>query len=560
MNGPAVELTELLKPGGGIISKRITLGEDGRPKSDGSACRLVAGIARRKRMNGGDPAGALRDFLNVMTSQTALALGRMNDGIDDECRVVSRRQLADCDAGEPVITRTLDNFGWPKQPGWALADYDSKGMPEPVQERLAELGGFEGALRHLIHGFDDAAHVVRASTSSGIFNAETGEQFPGSGGQHVYILLTDQSDTPRMLVTLHQRAWLAGLGWFLVGAAGQLLERSIVDVSVGSPERLVFEGAPVVVAPLQQDTSKRSAIASAAAAALDSRAAVPSLNASERDRCRQLVNAERARLKPNAKAERKRWLVREGAKLGPDGERILRAALDKRTLSGGMTLQFDDDELGVVNIDDVMVDPARYDGETLADPLDGIDYGAGKAKLFANEDGSIVINSFAHGSRTFRLLHSVASGRTVLERAGEGAAKLYIKVLLAAEVNAAEEDQILELVRDLSGIGKRPLKSDLKKAKAEAARDRAEEKAERAGASDRRVTKRAPLPTRSGRQWCPTSRMCCASSGRPRRSAMSQARSCASRSSAARSCTCLPAIRQRAACTATCSPRRPPVR
>jgi hypothetical protein len=61
-------------------------------------------------------------------------------------------------------------------------------------------------------------------------------------------------------------------------------------------------------------------------------------------------------------------------------------------------------------------------------------------------------------------------------------------------VNAAEEDQILELVRDLSGIGKRPLKSDLKKARAEAACDRAEEKTERTGVSDRRVTKRAPLP------------------------------------------------------------------
>ena len=40
MTALVIELTELLKQGGGIISKRITLGEDGRPKSDGSACRL----------------------------------------------------------------------------------------------------------------------------------------------------------------------------------------------------------------------------------------------------------------------------------------------------------------------------------------------------------------------------------------------------------------------------------------------------------------------------------------------------------------------------------------
>ena len=39
----------------------------------------------------------------------------------------------------------------------------------------------------------------------------------------------------------------------MVGAAGQLLERSIVDRMVGGPERLVFEGGPMLVPPLQQD-------------------------------------------------------------------------------------------------------------------------------------------------------------------------------------------------------------------------------------------------------------------------------------------------------------------
>ena len=116
-----------------------------------------------------------------------------------------------------------------------------------------------------------------------------------------------------------------------------------------------------------------------------------------------------------------------------------------------------------------MADPARYDGETLADPIDGIEYGAGKAKLFINDDGSLVINSFAHGGRPFRLLHSAASARAAIEKAGDGAAKIYIKVLLAADVNAGEEDQLLDLIRKLTRRGKRPLKSDLKSARGEAA-------------------------------------------------------------------------------------------
>src|SRR5215207_6548166 len=71
-----VELTEVRKPGG-ILSKKITLGEDGRPKSDGSGCRLTIGKARRHRMNGGDPAGALAVFVNSMPGDAALTLGRI---------------------------------------------------------------------------------------------------------------------------------------------------------------------------------------------------------------------------------------------------------------------------------------------------------------------------------------------------------------------------------------------------------------------------------------------------------------------------------------------------
>jgi hypothetical protein len=97
------ELTELRKSGG-ILSKKIMLGEDGRPKSDGSDCRLTVGKARRHRMNGGDPAGALAAFVNGMNSKTALALGRMTAAaaVDAECQVVSKKHLPDPMSGAPT--------------------------------------------------------------------------------------------------------------------------------------------------------------------------------------------------------------------------------------------------------------------------------------------------------------------------------------------------------------------------------------------------------------------------------------------------------------------------
>jgi hypothetical protein len=275
------------------------------------------------------------------------------------------------------------------------------------------------------------ARVSRASTSSGIRNAETGERFPDSGGLHVYLLLADQRDARRFLETLHKRTWLAGLGWYVVGTAGQLLERSPVDVSVRSPERLVFEGAPVVEPPLIQDA--RKAVPSEGTTPLDSRAAVPDLTAEEAAEFQRKVAAARTTLKPEAKRAQRDWLVREGANLGENGERILRAALSKSTLSGGFVLEFDDEELGSVTVGDVTADPNRFDGETLADPLDGTDHGRGKARLFVNENGTVVVNSFARGGRTFKLLHSAASASGVTPTVGTlGLARRAARPMLGA--------------------------------------------------------------------------------------------------------------------------------
>ena len=47
----------------------------------------------------------------------------------------------------------------------------------------------------------------------------------------------------------------------MVGAGGQLLERSIVDRMVSGPERLIFEGGPVLDPPLCQDKESRRPVA-----------------------------------------------------------------------------------------------------------------------------------------------------------------------------------------------------------------------------------------------------------------------------------------------------------
>ena len=134
---------------------------------------------------------------------------------------------------------------------------------------------------------ETAGRVVRASTSAGIFTHRYRRTMPGSDGLHVYVLLTDGADIERFLRTLHERCWLHGLGWLMVGAAGQLLDRSIVDRMVGAPERLVFEGAPILEPPLAQDQASRAPVV-IDGRPLDTLAACPPLTIVEQAKLREL--------------------------------------------------------------------------------------------------------------------------------------------------------------------------------------------------------------------------------------------------------------------------------
>jgi hypothetical protein len=168
-----------------------------------------------------------------------------------------------------------------------LLDVDRKGVPQAVADRIDAAGGVVSLLTEVFPGLMKAARIERASTSAGISNTATGQTFAGSGRSHIYLLVADGADIPRALAALSDRLWLIGCGWLIVGSAGQVLIRSIVDVSVGSPERLVFEGAPIIKPPLAQDVDARRPIV-VPGLAVDTRRTIPSLSEGERRRLEQI--------------------------------------------------------------------------------------------------------------------------------------------------------------------------------------------------------------------------------------------------------------------------------
>ena len=332
------------------------------------------------------------------------------------------------------------------------------------------LGGFWPALLTVLPALGNVARVMRRSTSAGLSRADTGEALPGSDGVHVYVAVKDGTDSERFLRTLHERCWLAGLGWMMVSASGALLERSIVDRMVGGPERLVFEGGPVLVPPLQQDKESRRPIA-VDGAALDTVAVCPPLSIVERARLDELKAKERERLAPEMAKAREAFIEAQARKLVARtgmSEKAARQVIIRQcegVLRPDVELPFDDPELAGMTVGDVLADPERFEGETLADPLEGVDYGRCKAKIMRRADGTPWIHSFAHGRTIYELKHDAASVRKAMEKAAkEDVVATFARLAVAADLDAVERADLRQLAKELSGVGLRVIDAVLKAA------------------------------------------------------------------------------------------------
>jgi len=471
-------------------TKRISLAADGSLISDGSACVMARGTARRVRIIGAGDLGALIERLQV---NEAITLGALRSGLDDPVEVVTKRKL---DGAPNVIARTGAYVVYRKgQPALALFDFDSKGMPDDVAATLRQTGGFWSASLTVLPELQTAAHVTRRSTSAGLFRADTGMELPGSDGVHIYVAVRDGTDIERSLKTLHERCWLAGLGWMTVGAGGQLLERSIIDRMVGAPERLVFEGGPILEPPLQQDKESRRPIA-VEGDALDTLAACPPLTIVETARLRELKAKWSYRLAGESAKARAAFIAKQAKHLAEaKGISLEQARQTVARQCGGVllpdvVLPFDDADFAGCTVAGVIADPDRFEGATLADPLEGVEYGTCKARVMRRADGSLWVHSFAHGRTIYELKLDAAAVRTAIERASkEAVVKLFVELVMTADLNAAETEELRNVVVEKSGLNRRTITDTLKAARRQRAAQQAQQERER-----RLAERRDPRP------------------------------------------------------------------
>jgi hypothetical protein len=68
-------------------------------------------------------------------------------------------------------------------------------MPEEIGKRIGD--DFWATLCTVLPALRSAAHVIRRSTSAGLYNGET--ELPSSGGWHVYVIAKNGRNIERFL-------------------------------------------------------------------------------------------------------------------------------------------------------------------------------------------------------------------------------------------------------------------------------------------------------------------------------------------------------------------------
>ncbi|GAU83926.1 hypothetical protein [Bosea sp. BIWAKO-01] len=495
--GSPIELTVFTKEGG-PLTKQISLAPDGTLIQDKSACVMSRGAAARVMVDG---VNGLGELIEKLTPSQAIALGALRADLPDKVEVTTKKNLRNGTVRPDLIARVAANIVY-RGPAFALIDFDTKSMPDPVAAGLRQHGGFWPALLAVLPVLDGVARLTRSSTSAGLSRSDTGKALPGSDGVHVYLMVRDGADVERFLRALHDRCWLAGLGWFVVSSSGALLDRSLVDRMVGQASRLVFEGGPILQPPLQQDKARRRPT-SVLGAVLDTVEACPPLSIAERSRLDELKAKERERMAPEKAKAQAAFVARQARKLVERtgvSEAVARQIVSRQCegiLRPVVELVFDDPDLSGCTVGDVLSDPERFEGETLADPLEGADYGPGKARIMRGDDGTPWIHSFAHGRTVYELRHDAASVRGAMEQAAkEQVVAVFARLAAAADLDAIELAELREKAKTLSGAGLREINSMLKAAQKQHAKKQAQGARARRAAQrqDPRPLIRAPAP------------------------------------------------------------------
>ena len=175
--------------------------------------------------------------------------------------------------------------------------------------------------------------------------------------------------------------------------------------------------------------------------------------------------------------------------------RVIERQIDGILLSE-IELPFDDEEFRGCTVDDVLDDPERFEGATLADPLEGVTYGRCKAKIMRRSDGSVWIHSFAHGQTIYDLKYGARKVEAILDATPDSElVAVFVRLVLNADIATPDQERLRNLVYSRTGVNKRTIDEAVRGAKKETVVRGEQEERNRRMAERRDPRPVIPVPT-----------------------------------------------------------------
>ena len=318
----------------------------------------------------------------------------------------------------PIIARSKEHIKYPDGPALMMFDHDkardnsiAENDSAPKSYRTAELMKL---LSTIMPEIANAGYVSTPSTSACISDKD-GNELRGEGsGSHIYIIVENGRDIPRFLKVLGKWLLLAGYGRVEISRAGTLLFRTLIDLLVGSPERLDFAAGAIckdglvqkLPVPIIHDGNHLNT-----ALLLD-------LSPDEELDYNATIERLTELARPSQAIIKEQYVDQESIKLSTERNISIDEA-KQVVLSRQNRVLTDDDILcfahlsgKAVTVADVLNAPAGCDKKPLADPLEPEYNGSHTTAMFYWNNGKPAIHSYAHGGFNYRFkrLEKVKNG------------------------------------------------------------------------------------------------------------------------------------------------------
>ncbi len=344
------------------------------------------------------------DFLDFAEALGAMGPNNaMAYGLHDKKKYGNPAMIVVKKAAQPpyTIPRSKDYFKFRAGPGILFIDFDPSEWGRKVKpdELLAILAS-------IFQPFASAACWIRGSVSAGVHR--TGQPPQELPSFHLYFAVPDASDIHRFVETLFDRLWLGLEGYIALARNGNMLLRTLVDKTVCSGEHMDFVGKPVINGDGLAYTPPKARWREGGYLPT---AELPGLSTVERRELARIIAEAKAKVKPEAvKAKHDPWVDEKVEEMVANGTDRAEARAQVERITSGKNINLPLDFVlalangKTVTVAELLADPDTFDGEAMADPIEGTSYGASTAVFFANTaKGKPLIHSFAHGGMTYFL-------------------------------------------------------------------------------------------------------------------------------------------------------------